>query len=210
MPKVLRTEEGDVIGGSYVVQGILGVGGFGVVYLVQGQESGAMHALKTLRDEYLRDPGTRELFRREAKVWVALDRHANIVRADFITELSGRLYIGMEYVEPGDDGLSSLAGHLTAHPPDLAQAVRWCIQFCHGMEYARSRGIRCHRDVKPQNIMITREKTVKITDFGFAGCHRTCTSRYGPSHEATVSSAIRLRHTHLHASRAISKRFPVR
>ncbi|MBP1648968.1 MAG: protein kinase [Bacteroidetes bacterium] len=160
---------GDDIGGTYVVQGILGVGGFGVVYLVRGRESGAMHALKTLRDEYLRDSGTRELFRREARVWVGLDRHPNIVRADFITELSGRLYIGMEYIEPGDDGLSSLAGHLTAHPPDLAQAIRWCIQFCHGMEYARSRGIRCHRDVKPENIMITREKTVKIADFGFAG-----------------------------------------
>jgi eukaryotic-like serine/threonine-protein kinase len=162
-------KKGDVIGGLYVVQGILGVGGFGVVYLVQARESGAMHALKTLRDEYLKDSETRELFRREARVWVGLDRHPNIVRAEFITELSGGLYIGMEYVEPGDQGHNSLAGFLAAQPPDMAQALRWCIQFCHGMEYARSRGIRCHRDVKPENIMITREKTVKITDFGFAG-----------------------------------------
>src|SRR5512137_1645431 len=94
-------KKGDVIGGLYVVQGILGVGGFGVVYLVQARESGAMHALKTLRDEYLRDDETRELFRREARMWVGLDRHPNIVRAEFITELSGRLYIGMEYIEPG-------------------------------------------------------------------------------------------------------------
>jgi eukaryotic-like serine/threonine-protein kinase len=162
-------KKGDVIGGLYVVQGILGVGGFGVVYLVQARESGAMHALKTLRDEYLRDDETRELFRREARMWVGLDRHPNIVRAEFITELSGRLYIGMEYIEPGAQGHNSLAGYLAAKPPDLAQSLRWCIQFCHGMEYARSRGIRGHRDVKPENIMITREKTLKITDFGFAG-----------------------------------------
>ncbi len=162
-------KKGDVIGGVYVVQGILGVGGFGVVYLVQARESGAMHALKTLRDEYLKETETRELFRREARVWVGLDRHPNIVRADFITELSGRLYIGMEYVEPGDEGYNSLAGYLAAYSPDLAQSLRWCIQFCHGMEYARSRGIRCHRDVKPENIMMARDKTVKITDFGFAG-----------------------------------------
>src|SRR5512141_1978864 len=101
-------EKGDIIGGLYVVQGILGVGGFGVVYLVQARESGVLHALKTLRDEYLKDSETRELFRREARVWVALDRHPNIVRAEFITELSGRLYIGMEYVEPGDHGRNSL------------------------------------------------------------------------------------------------------
>jgi eukaryotic-like serine/threonine-protein kinase len=128
-----------------------------------------MHALKTLRDEYLQDSETRELFRREARVWVGLDRHPNIVRAEFITELSGRLYIGMEYVEPGDQGHNSLAGYLGTQPPDMAQALRWSIQFCHGMEYARSRGIRCHRDVKPENIMITRDRAVKITDFGFAG-----------------------------------------
>lgn len=163
------SKKGDVIGGLYVVQGILGVGGFGVVYLVQSRESGAKHALKTLRDEYLKESETRELFRKEARVWVALDRHPNIVRAEFITELSGRLYIGMEYVEPGDKGHNSLAGYLATQPPDLAQGLRWCIQFCHGMEYARSRGIRCHRDVKPENIMITRDRTVKITDFGFAG-----------------------------------------
>lgn len=162
-------KRGDVIGGQYVVQGILGVGGFGVVYLVQARESGARHALKTLRDEYLKESETRELFRREARVWVALDRHPNIVHAEFITELSGRLYIGMEYVEPTDEGLNSLAGYLSTCPPDFAQALRWSIQFCHGMEYARSRGIRCHRDVKPENIMITRDRAVKITDFGFAG-----------------------------------------
>ena len=162
-------KKGDVIGGAYVVKGILGVGGFSVVYLVERKESGALHALKTLRDEYLRDAETRDLFRKEARVWVGLDRHPNIVRADFIQELSGRLYIGMEYVEPDEKGRNSLAGYLSTSPPDLAQALRWCIQFCHGMEYARSRGIRCHRDVKPENIMISREKTVRITDFGFAG-----------------------------------------
>ncbi len=162
-------KKGDVIGGLYVVRGVLGVGGFGVVYLVEARESGVLYALKTLRDEFLRETETRELFRREARVWVGLDRHPNIVRADFITELSQRLYIGMEYVPPDEQGVNSLAGYVTARPQGMAQAIRWCIQFCHGMEYARSRGIRCHRDVKPENIMITRDRTVKITDFGFAG-----------------------------------------
>jgi serine/threonine protein kinase len=158
----------DLIGASYRVLGVLGLGGFSVVYLVYSRDARSVYALKTLRDEYLEDAETREQFRKEAKLWVELERHPFIVRAHFIEELAGRLYIGMEYIEPDEDGLNSLEGYLASRPPDLAQALRWSIQFCHGMEHAQSCGIRCHRDVKPANIMIDRERNVKITDFGFA------------------------------------------
>ncbi len=161
-------KKGDVIGTSYEVLGVLGLGGFSVVYLVYSRESRAVSALKTLRDEYLEDRETRDQFRKEAKVWVDLERHPFVVRAHFIEELAGRLYIGMEYIEPNEEGLNSLEGYIARRPPDLTQALRWSIQFCHGMEHAHACGIRCHRDVKPANIMIDREKVVKITDFGFA------------------------------------------
>jgi serine/threonine protein kinase len=121
-----------------------------------------------VRDQYLQDPETADQFKREARVWVNLERHPNIVTAHFIDELEGRLYIGMEYIAPNNDGLNSLEGYLASDPPDLPKALRWCIQFCHGMEHSRSRGIRSHRDIKPANIMITANGLVKITDFGFA------------------------------------------
>ena len=161
-------KKGDFIGASYEVLGVLGVGGFSVVYLVYSHETKSVYALKTLRDEFLSDQETRDQFRKEAKVWVDLERHPSIVSAYFIEELAGRLYIGMEYIEPDQRGLNSLEGYLKNAPPDLTQTLRWAIQFCHGMEYAHLKGIRCHRDVKPANIMITAEKNAKITDFGFA------------------------------------------
>ncbi len=161
-------KKGDFIGKPYEVLGVLGVGGFSVVYLVHSHETGTAFALKTLRDQFLQDAETAKQFKREARAWVNLERHPNIVTAHFIDELAGRLYIGMEYIAPSDEGLNSLEGYLTGDPPDLPQSLRWCIQFCHGMEHARSRGIRSHRDIKPANIMITANGLVKITDFGFA------------------------------------------
>jgi serine/threonine protein kinase len=161
-------KKGDFIGKNYEVLGVLGLGGFSVVYLVYSHESETAYALKTLRDQFLRDEETRQQFRKEAKLWIHLERHPHIVTASFIDDLEGRLYIGMEYVAPDEEGLNSLEGYFVRHAPDLNQSLRWAVQFCHGMEYAHGRGIRCHRDIKPANIMITRDHLVKITDFGFA------------------------------------------
>lgn len=161
-------KKGDFIGPNYEVLGVLGVGGFSAVYLVYSHATGSVYALKTLRDEFLADKETRDQFRKEAKVWVDLERHPSIVRAFFIEELERRLYIGMEYIPPDSRGLNTLEGYLRDSPPDQNRTLRWAIQFCHGMEYAHSKGIRCHRDVKPANIMITPDGKVKITDFGFA------------------------------------------
>jgi len=65
-------KKGDLIGNVYEVLGVLGVGGFSVVYLVYSRETESAYALKTLRDEFLEDPETREQFRKEAKMWVDL------------------------------------------------------------------------------------------------------------------------------------------
>jgi len=162
-------KKGDFIGQKYEVYGVLGRGGFGVVYLVYSHETQSVYALKTFRDEYLADADARERFRREAGVWVELERHPYLVRASFVDEISGRLYIGLEYMAPDERGLNTLEGYLRRQPPDLAQSLRWGIQFCHGMEHAYRKGVRSHRDIKPANIMISQDRTVKITDFGLAG-----------------------------------------
>jgi len=162
-------KKGDFIGQKYEVYEILGEGGCGIVYLVYSHETGEVYALKTFLDKYLANQEIRKRFHREASVWVELGRHPYLVRALFVEEISGRLYIGMEYIAPNEEGLNSLEGYLQRQPPDLAQSLHWAIQICHGMEYAYSKGVRTHRDLKPANIMISQDKTAKITDFGLAG-----------------------------------------
>jgi serine/threonine protein kinase len=168
-PHAVSYKKGDFIGQELEVYDVLGVGGFGVVYLVYSRGTKSVYALKTFRDEYLEDAQTRERFRKEAQIWIDLERHPYLVRAYFVDEISGRLFIALEYIAPDEHGLNSLEGYLRYTPPDLAQSLRWSIQFCHGMEYAYSKGIRAHRDIKPANIMVSQDKAIKISDFGLAG-----------------------------------------
>jgi tetratricopeptide (TPR) repeat protein len=167
--KALPQGSGEFIGQKYEVYRVLGKGGFGVVYQVYSHETDTVYALKTFRDEYVQDEQTRTLFRKEAQTLVDMGSHPYLVRDYFVEEISGRLYIAMEYVAPDEEGLNSLEAYLQRRPPDLGQSLRWAIQFCHGMEFACSRGLRCHRDIKPANILIDQQKRVKISDFGLAG-----------------------------------------
>jgi tetratricopeptide (TPR) repeat protein len=165
-----------VIGDKFRVARLLGVGSFGRVYLVDELSTGAVYALKALRDELVLDPRTRDLFRKEARIWVDLERHPYLVRAFHAGELQGRQYLAMEYVAPDEDGLNSLEGFLRADPPDLAQSLRWAVQLCHGMEHAEAHGLRCHRDIKPANVLIGQDGAVRITDLGIAGLQPDTTS----------------------------------
>jgi serine/threonine protein kinase len=160
---------GDVIGNKFEIIDILGKGGCGIVYQVYAKETGDVGALKTFLDKYLTDVAVRERFKKEATVWVNLDKHPYIVTAHFVDEISGRLFIGIEYIEPPDGGWNTLDDYLKYQQVDYVQGLKWAIQFCHGMEHAISKGVKAHRDIKPANIMISNNKTVKISDFGLAG-----------------------------------------
>ena len=162
--------KGELIGGEYEVLDTLGEGGCGVVYLVQVRHTRQTLALKTIRDELLDHPGALEVFKKEALLWVNLERHPFILSAEWVDEVSGRLFVVMEYVARDAQGRVSLADYLAraGEPIDPSQALKWAIQFCLGMEHARAHGIECHRDIKPQNILIAPDGTLRISDFGLA------------------------------------------
>jgi len=177
------------IGQSYEVLSVLGQGGFGIVYEVYSQDTGGFYALKSVKEEYKGDSERKELFRKEASVWIALDRHPHIVRAFWVDEIGGLLCIVMEFVHPNESGLSSLGDYLRERPPDLAQSLRWAIQFCYGMEHAYSKGLRCHRDIKPTNILIEgQDGMLKISDFGLAGALKGRDGWSGTGRAASLNS----------------------
>ena len=105
-------KKGDLIGGEFEVVGNLGKGGFGLVYRARHCETGAEFALKTFRDEFLDDSKARDAFKKEALLWVNLENHPFILAATVVLEISGRLFVAMEYIAPDKQGRVNLADHL--------------------------------------------------------------------------------------------------
>src|SRR5664279_5572673 len=105
-------KKGDVIAGKYEVLGALGKGGFGVVFLVHDRSINVVCALKTFRDELLADSAARDAFKKEALLWVNLERHPYILAAQWVEEVSGRLFVQMDYVAPDAHARVSLVDHL--------------------------------------------------------------------------------------------------
>ena len=148
----------------YRIAGGAGKSGMGVVYICYALKQGLPVALKTFQKFESRE--AQEMFRREALIWVGLERYPYIVRAYWVEEIGGQLVIVLEYVAPDKGGRNTLSHYL--REISLADSLKFAIQFCYGMEYAYSKGMKVHRDIKPDNIMVTQDKMVKITDFGLA------------------------------------------
>jgi serine/threonine protein kinase len=166
-----RYKVGDRIGKWYEIYRILGgegKSGMGVVYVCYNHETKDILALKTFQEQFLSSKSMKDNFKKEALLWIHLERHPFIVRAKWVEKLDYRMFIACEFIAPDEQGRNTLT-HYLQRPIPMKQSLTWSIQFCHGMEYAYSKGVTPHRDIKPDNIMITRDGIVKITDFGLAG-----------------------------------------
>ena len=160
---------GEWIGGEYTVLKVFGgekQSGMGVVYLVQNREIPKPVVLKTFQRTLSAD--TKHQFMSEAHAWVRAGAHINIVQAYWVREIAGQLFIAAEYIAPDEGGRNNLTHYLNHGPLLLEITLLWAAQFCYGMDYARSRGVLVHRDIKPDNLMVDRGITLKITDFGLA------------------------------------------
>ena len=152
--------------GKYDIQGLLGKGATGTVYLAKDTFTGKEVALKTIEPEVFRDPefGTvyRSQFLNEASLAGKL-RHPHIVSIldAVVGEDSG--HIAMELVMGGD--LSQHAKPGTLLP--VADVLQIGFKCCGALDYAAKEGI-VHRDIKPANIMIAGGTEIKIADFGAA------------------------------------------
>ena len=151
------------INGRYVTAELLGGGGMAQVFLARDEVLERDVAVKVLRAQYAEDEEFVERFRREA-LGVASLSHPNIVQVyDRGVSEDGRYYIAMEYV-PGGTLKDRIVRDGPLHP-DTALAL--AVQIAEALGAAHERGL-IHRDVKPQNVLLTASGAVKVADFGIA------------------------------------------
>jgi TolB-like protein/tetratricopeptide (TPR) repeat protein/predicted Ser/Thr protein kinase len=145
----------------YEILDKLGEGGMGEVFLARDTRLGRNVALKFVPDDIQGDKKARERLLREATAASKLS-HANIVSLYDIGEADGRDFIVMEYV----DGCS-LGDMIASDDLTLTQAVDLASQICRALAAAHSNDV-IHRDIKPDNILVTTDGVVKVLDFGLA------------------------------------------
>ncbi len=136
-------------------------GGMGMVYIVTDVESGDPFVVKTMREQLAGHPELVARFWREVEAWITLEKHPNIVQARGFEQLDGRPYLMLEYVSGG-----SLRDFLSYDDLPVPDILDLAVQIARGMRHAASKGINAHRDLKPDNILLTAERVAKITDFG--------------------------------------------
>ena len=146
------------VGQQYKIVGEIGSGGMGVVYQAVDLMLEREVALKRLRNEFSRTPDTAERFRKEARIQASLN-HPNIAQLYTFLKDGDSFYMVMEFVNG-----TPLSGLL---PMPWQEAVRLTLQMLESLEYAHGMGI-LHRDIKPDNIMVTPKGQTKIMDFGIA------------------------------------------
>jgi len=147
--------------GHYAIEGVLGSGGMGIVYLAHDTRLDRYVAIKALPDALAGDSQGMSRFRREAKLLASLV-HPHIATVYGLETARGCPHLVMERVEG-----RTLAAHLRQGPLTLEDALRICAQVAQAIEAAHDRGV-IHRDLKPGNVMVGQRGTAKVLDFGLA------------------------------------------
>jgi eukaryotic-like serine/threonine-protein kinase len=152
----------ELIAGRYQLEQAVGSGGMSKVYRAHDRLLERTVALKILHEHYSQDDEYVERFRREARA-VAQLAHPNVVTVIDRGEHEGRQYIVFEYVD--GENLKQLVAREGPLPPK--QVVELGLQIARALSSAHARGV-VHRDVKPQNVLLSEDGLPKVTDFGIA------------------------------------------
>ncbi len=152
---------GRTLGGYRIVEQV-GMGGMATVYKAYDASTDRYVALKTLPEQYSKDPQFVERFRREAKAIAKLE-HLHILPLFAYGEDDGVAYLAMRYLSAGT--LSSYIKQKGQMP--LAEAARILNQIASALDHAHANGV-LHRDIKPSNVLIDKDANAYLTDFGIA------------------------------------------
>ena len=149
--------------GRYLIQSLVGVGGMANVYRGVDEKTGNAIAVKVLKEEFLDNEELVRRFKNESKA-ISILSHPNIVKVYDVSVTDRLQYIVMEYV----DGIT-LKEYLKQRGGALTwkETVHFATQVLGALQHAHAKGI-IHRDVKPQNIMLLADGSIKMMDFGIA------------------------------------------
>jgi eukaryotic-like serine/threonine-protein kinase len=163
-PQVNRSklQPGEILGGRYEIQQMLGEGGMGAVFKAIDRELARPVALKLIRPELAAHPSMLARFKQELLLARQVT-HKNVIRIFDLGDADGVKFITMEFVEGKD--LRILIGEKKKFSPQ--EAVEIIEQVCRALEAAHNVGV-IHRDLKPQNIMLDHNGRVLVMDFGLA------------------------------------------
>lgn len=170
---------GKMLDERYEILDVLGTGGMAVVYRAYDHRLNRYVAVKILKGELATDQDLRRRFHDESQS-VAMLSHPNIVSIYDVNQVEGREFIVMELI----DGIT-LKQYMKKRGGCLnwREALHFISQIMQALKHAHSRGI-IHRDIKPQNVMVLRDGSVKVMDFGIA---RSTTSQATVTQEAIGS-----------------------
>ena len=153
---------GRLLDNRYEILEVIGTGGMAVVYKARCHRLNRLVAIKILKDDYLEDEEFRRRFHSESQA-VAMLSHPNIVSIYDVSTSIMADYIVMELI----DGITLKQYMEKKGVLNWKETLHFAIQIAKALEHAHSRGI-VHRDIKPHNVMVLKNGSVKVTDFGIA------------------------------------------
>ena len=153
---------GRLLDNRYEILEIIGTGGMAVVYKARCHRLNRLVAIKILKDEYSQDEEFRRRFHAEGQA-VAMLSHPNIVQVYDVSSSDNADFIVMELI----DGITLKQYMEKKGVLNWKETLHFAMQIGKALEHAHSRGI-IHRDIKPHNVMVLKNGSVKVTDFGIA------------------------------------------
>lgn len=156
-----------VISDRYEIKEIIGVGGMAVVYKAYDRVDDRIVAVKILKDEYLANEEYRVRFKNESRA-ISVLNHPNVVKVFDVCFGDDMQYIVMEHVE----GITLKEFIEKQNVLDWKEALIVVIQILKALQHAHDKGV-IHRDIKPQNILLLPNASIKVTDFGIASFKRS-------------------------------------